>query len=78
MPSKNNFRNHRNNPYVLDDLAMQVHHSAAGVIWRMRTEVATLAASASAFAALDMAITVVWAARRPGRRPDCLVRPAVD
>ncbi len=62
MPSKNNFRNHRNNPYILDDLAMQVHHSAAGVIWRMRSEAATLAASASAFVALDAAITAVWAA----------------
>lgn len=62
MPSKNSFRNHRNNPYVLDDLAMQVHHSAAGVLWRMRTEAATLAASASAFLALDSIITALWAA----------------
>ncbi len=61
MPSKNNFRNHRNNPYMIDDLDMRMHRSAAGVIWRMRTELATLAASASAFVTLDMAITVVWA-----------------
>jgi hypothetical protein len=61
MPTKTNSRNHRNNPYVLDDLVMKVHHSAAGVIWRMRTEVATLAASAATFAALDTITTTVWA-----------------
>jgi hypothetical protein len=38
MPGKGNLRNHRNNPYVLDGLAMRVHHSAAGTLWRFRTE----------------------------------------
>ena len=38
-------RNHRNNPYVLDRAFAQVHHSAAGTIWRFRTELAVLAAA---------------------------------
>ena len=52
MPSKNNFRNHRNNPYVLDDLAARVHRSAAGVLWRFRTELTTLAVVGAGYAAL--------------------------
>jgi len=35
-------RNHRNNPYVLDRAFAQVHHSAAGAIWRFRTEAVSL------------------------------------
>jgi hypothetical protein len=61
MPSKNNYRNHRNNPYVLDDLAFRVHRSAAGVIWRMRTELATLTATAAGFAALVHVIAIIGA-----------------
>jgi hypothetical protein len=60
MPSKNNYRNYRNNPYRMDDMAMKVHSSAAGVLWRMRTEVATFVTTASLFAALDIALTVIW------------------
>src|SRR5580658_6884751 len=37
-------RNSRNNPYVLDDFAANIHRSAAGTIWRWRTETALLAA----------------------------------
>jgi len=64
MPSKStrNSRNHRNNPYVIDDLLMTVHRSAAGVIWRMRTELAVLATTAYAFVALELAVTIIWAA----------------
>ena len=40
MPSKPNPRNHRNNPYTMDRLAVTVHHSAAGTLWRFRTELA--------------------------------------
>jgi hypothetical protein len=62
MPSKNNYRNHRNNPYVLDDLAFRVHRTAAGVIWRMRTELATFTATAAGFAALAHVIAIIGAA----------------
>ena len=40
MPAKPNPRNHRNNPYMLDGWPSQVHRSAAGTLWRFRTELA--------------------------------------
>jgi hypothetical protein len=55
-------RNHRNNPYILDRMMLQVHHSAAGTIWRFRTEAATLVATTSAAWALAIRLTVVWMA----------------
>jgi hypothetical protein len=65
MPGKTssrNPRNHRNNPYLLDDLAFRVHRSAAGVIWRMRTELATLTTVTASFVALIHVIAIVGAA----------------
>ena len=65
MPGKTSSRNprhHRNNPYILDDLAFRVHRSAAGVIWRMRTELATLTTVTASFAALIHVIAIVGAA----------------
>lgn len=38
-----NHRNLRNNPYVLDEIAARFHRSAAGTLWRWRTELAILA-----------------------------------
>ena len=61
MGVKANPRNHRNNPYILDGWAFTVHRSAAGVLWRMRTELAVLAVSASAFLALTRALPIAWA-----------------
>ena len=61
MPGKNSFRNHRNNPYVLDDFASKVHHSAAGTIWRFRTEVATFGTIAGGTEQLIRVITLAWA-----------------
>src|ERR1019366_3408385 len=37
-------RNQRNNPYIIDGLAVAFHRSAAGVLWRWRTELAILGA----------------------------------
>jgi hypothetical protein len=65
MPGKTssrNPRNRRNNPYVLDDLAFRVHRSAAGVIWRMRTELATFTTVTAGFVALIHVIAIVGAA----------------
>jgi len=42
MGGRTNFRNHRNNPYVLDDMFVRVHRTMAGVVWRFRTEALTL------------------------------------
>jgi hypothetical protein len=61
MPAKANPRNHRNNPYIFDGLLANAHHSAAGVIWRFRTEVTTLLAAAAVIWQLAFAITIVWA-----------------
>lgn len=53
-------RNHRNNPYIMDRLFLQVHHSAAGTIWRFRTETASLLTATAAAWALAVKLTVVW------------------
>jgi hypothetical protein len=42
MNSKRTYRNHRNNPYLIDDLIVNMHRSAIGVIWRFRTETLTV------------------------------------
>jgi hypothetical protein len=54
-------RNHRNNPYVLDRAFAQVHHSAAGTLWRFRTELAALVTAVTGAWELAAAITVAWA-----------------
>jgi len=55
-------RNHRNNPYVIDGLMLNIHHSAAGVIWRFRTEAAALALTGTACWQLAAVISLLWAA----------------
>jgi hypothetical protein len=54
-------RNHRNNPYPADRLFAQVHHSAAGVIWRFRTEASALLAGTTGIWELAKAVTLTWA-----------------
>lgn len=56
-----NHRNQRNNPYVIDDLAVKFHRSAAGVAWRWRTELAVLTAATYATARLAHLLTLTWA-----------------
>lgn len=53
-------RNHRNNPYVLDRMFVRVHHSAAGTLFRFRTELATLAVIAIGGWELAKALTALW------------------
>src|SRR6516164_6019361 len=53
-------RNHRNNPYILDRAFVQVRHSAAGVIWRFRTELMTLLTSIAGVWELAKAVTTAW------------------
>jgi hypothetical protein len=62
MPAKANPRNHRNSPYVTDGWAVQLHRSAAGVLWRFRTEVTALAFVGAAYAALARKVHLVPAA----------------
>jgi hypothetical protein len=54
-------RNHRNNPYVLDRMFVAVHHSAAGTLFRFRTELATLAVTTIGGWELAKALTALWA-----------------
>ena len=55
-------RNHRNTPYAIDRMFAQVHHSAAGAIWRFRTELAALLAGITSTWELARAVTFGWAA----------------
>jgi hypothetical protein len=64
MPANTN-RNHRsqrNNPYVLDALAVTIHRSAAGVAWRWRTELLILTMISASLWKLAHLITLTWAA----------------
>jgi hypothetical protein len=61
MASKVNPRNHRNNPYAWDMFAAQVHHSAAGTLWRFRAELTLAAALVAATLALGHLVSIMWA-----------------
>ena len=54
-------RNHRNNPYLLDQLFVRVHRSAAGTLFRFRTELAVLTAGTAGGWELAKAVTLTWA-----------------
>ncbi len=58
MAKSSSARNHRNNPYVLDRAFVRVHHSAAGTLFRFRTELATLTATVAGGWELVKAITL--------------------
>jgi hypothetical protein len=62
MAKSSSARNHRNNPYVLDRAFVRVHHSAAGTLFRFRTELATLAATTTGGWELARAVTLTWSA----------------
>ena len=55
-------RSQRSNPYVIDDLLVRFHRSAAGVGWRWRTELAILTAAIAALWRLSYLLTLTWAA----------------
>jgi hypothetical protein len=61
MPKTSNPRNQRNNPYLLDDLAVKLHRSAAGVAWRWRSELVLIAAAVAGYLQLAATITTLWA-----------------
>ncbi len=54
-------RNQRTNPYQLEELFVKFHRTPAGIAWRWRTELASLAASAAALLWLDSLTTLIWA-----------------
>jgi len=62
MSSTTKTRGKRDNLYVLDDLFVSVHRSAAGTAWRWRTELTVLASLTAAYLWLWRQTTDVWAA----------------
>ncbi len=56
MPN-NYSRNQRNNPYIIDGVAGRFHHTAAGALWRWRTELAIISAAAAGAAWLSHYLT---------------------
>jgi hypothetical protein len=54
------------NPYIIDDLAVAAHQTAAGILWRWRTEITALLAITAALAALTRVIALPWAAATLG------------
>jgi hypothetical protein len=54
-------RNHRNNPYQLEELFASFHRSAAGAAWRWRTELTLITATSAALWRLATLITIAWA-----------------
>src|SRR5437762_11062281 len=53
-------RNHRNNPYFFDEMLVRGKRTAAGVIWRFRTEVTVLVTSTAGMWELAKAVTTAW------------------
>ena len=54
-------RTQRNNPYQLEELFVRFHRTPAGIAWRWRTELATLAILTAVLWRLDTWITLTWA-----------------
>jgi hypothetical protein len=54
-------RNDRNSPYAFDGIGGRFHHTAAGMIWRWRTELATTGGLGAALGWLAHTITLFWA-----------------
>jgi hypothetical protein len=53
-------RNHRNNPYFFDEMLVRGKRTAAGVIWRFRTEVMVLVTGIVGVWELAKAVTTAW------------------
>ena len=61
MPSSTRSRRTRNSPYLLDGFFGEIHRSAAGSIWRWRTEFTVSASLAGWIYWMIHAITMTWA-----------------
>ena len=60
-------RNQRNNPYQLEELFIKFHRTPAGIAWRWRTELLTLAALAAALLAAGHLDHPHLGSHHPGR-----------
>jgi hypothetical protein len=61
MSSSSNGRSKRHNPYITEEILVQFHHSAAGIAWRWRTELALVLATAAALWRLALLTGLFWA-----------------
>jgi len=53
-------RNHRNNPYFFDEMLVRGKRTAAGVLWRFRTEAMVLVTGTAGIWELAKAVTTAW------------------
>ena len=60
MPLSTRNRGGRNNPYMIDELFGNVHRSAAGSLWRWRTEFALTSGLTGGAYWMAHAITITW------------------
>ena len=61
-PARGTGRNRRaSSPYIIDDLFVTMHRSAAGTAWRWRTELALLTATLALLWRLTVIMTFTWA-----------------
>src|SRR5437764_3132285 len=58
--ARSSARARKDTPYLLDKAFVQVHRSAAGVLWRFRTEMTTCLAAAAGIWELDKAVAATW------------------
>src|SRR5437763_6311533 len=58
--ARSSARARKDTPYLLDKAFVQVHRSAAGVLWRFRTEVTACLAAAAGIWELDQAVAATW------------------
>jgi hypothetical protein len=58
--ARSSARTRRDTPYLLDRMFVQAHRSAAGVLWRFRTEAAACLAGAAGIWELDRAVAGTW------------------
>jgi hypothetical protein len=59
--ARSSARSRRDTPYPLDRALVTMHRSAAGVLWRFRTEMTACLVAAAGFWELDRAVTATWA-----------------
>jgi len=58
--ARSSARARKDTPYPLDEMFVQVHRSAVGVLWRFRTEMTACLAAAAGIWELDKAVTATW------------------
>ncbi len=61
MPAATGNRKGRNNPYMLEELFGNIHRSAAGSLWRWRTEFALVSGLTGWAYWMAQVITITWA-----------------